>query len=243
MSDFGLLCECFEDSLDSSQKIRKNAEFNLKQAENLLPDFPYQCLHIIATDSLNLQLRLTAVIYLKNVCSKNWKSFRHDDKIQLRLLLLNIITTLNSKDVIVLQNNLISILKKIIELDYETNSNSNENENENWKDLVDLALNLLINGYNSSDCESIHLALIIILEIIKIINLLNHNQKIKDLDKILHIAFDYILNIANVLVADDSEDAAKLLKLILKIYKFTIYVSTFFSSAHYLIIILTFNQN
>lgn len=160
-------------------------------------------------------LLLLAVVYLKNRITRGWspaedypqnKPIPEDEKLRFRNRLLPVLAASQAQ----VRQQLIPILQKILHYDFP----------EKWPNFMDITLQLL----NTQDVNSIFAGLQCLLAICRVYRF-KAGENRTDFDKIVAAAFPRLLEIGTGLVAESSNDAGEMLRIVMKAYKHAIYVS------------------
>lgn len=209
--DVQALHSCFASTLDADVNKRHEAEIQLKQAEQA-PGFINGCLDIVLEPQVNGAIKVAAAIYLKNKVIRYWKPY--DPNIQYKLdpeekqTFRSRLIPAISKAPTHVRPTLVHALGAIVGKDFP----------DDWPDLVDITLKL----FQSDSVEDVSTGASCLLEISRHYRYTT-NETRKNLDKVIDTAFPGVLNIANSLVNETSQQAGSLLRDIIKTYKMATY--------------------
>ena len=201
-------------TLDTNADIRRQAELDLKYAEEQ-PGFISAILDILQGEQ-DGAIRLSAAIYLKNRVSRGWapqeenhvhKSIPDDERPPLRQRIIPILASSPN----VIRSQFIPILQTVLAHDFP----------DKWPNFLDVTLQLL----NTQDAQSIFAGLQCLLAICRTYRFKVAEDSRSDLDKIVSVSFPILLTLGNKLNAEESLEAAEMLRIVVKCYKHTIYVS------------------
>lgn len=200
-------------TLDANADIRRQAELDLKYAEEQ-PGFPAALLDILQGERDNA-VRLSSAIYLKNRVSRGWpledenqlyKPIPDNERAPFRERIVPILATSPSN----IRSQLIPILQTILQHDFP----------EKWPNFIDVTLQLL----NGQDVQSLFAGLQCLLAICRTYRFKVNDESRSDLDKIVSVSFPTLLGLGNKLLAEESLEAAEMLRIVVKCYKHTVYV-------------------
>ncbi|CAZ80144.1 unnamed protein product [Tuber melanosporum] len=210
--DVSALRECTLSALDANADIRRQAEIQLKQAESS-PGFIGALLDIVASDP-ELQVRLSAVLYLKNKVVRSWEfneDFPKNPQIPEREkagFRDRLVPTLASSAPQVRQQ-LMPLIGKVLHFDFP----------EKWPGYMDITLQLL----GSGDIASVFAGVQCLLSLCRVYRFKQANDKREELDRVTQATFPTLLSLGNRLVEETSSDAGDMLKMIIKTYKHVVY--------------------
>ncbi|KAL8735711.1 MAG: hypothetical protein Q9181_002714 [Wetmoreana brouardii] len=209
--DVGVLRDRIRTTLDPNADARRQAELDLKFAEEQ-PGFINALLNILQAEPDN-GIRLSTVVYLKNRVSRGWAGEEHqlhkqiarEEKTDLRNRLIPILASSPSQ----IRSQLIPILQKILQHDFPTE----------WPNFMNITMQLL----NAGDADSVFAGLHCTLAICRIYRFKNGDTR-EEFDRIVQAAFPQLLAIGTRLLDESSPEAWELLHIILKTYKHAIYI-------------------
>ncbi|KAF1813071.1 ARM repeat-containing protein [Eremomyces bilateralis CBS 781.70] len=198
-------------TLDPNADIRRQAEIDLKYAEEN-PGFADALLSILDSDQ-DTNIRLSAVIYLKNRVTKGWAP--HDDHTQGKPISEEEKNTMRQRLVPVLVSSspamraqLVPTITKMLTYDFP----------QQWPNFLDLSLQLL----NGNDANSVFAGALCLLSVCKVYRFKAGEQR-QEFEKVVEVTFPHLLNIGNKLVNEESSEAGEILHTIVKCYKHAIY--------------------
>ncbi|KAF3484232.1 karyopherin [Arthroderma uncinatum] len=209
--DVATLRDRIQSTLDSNGDTRRQAELDLKYAENQ-PGFPNALIDILEAEQ-DPAVRLSTVVYLKNRITRGWapeedhsthKSIPEDERPSLRNRLIPVLASSPPN----IRAQLIPILAKILQFDFP----------EKWPDYIDITLQLL----NGSDANSVFAGLQCLLAICRVYRFKGGEMR-GDFDKIVEISFPQLLNIGTRLLDEESVEAGEMLRTVIKSFKNAIY--------------------
>ncbi|CCX05231.1 armadillo-type protein [Pyronema domesticum] len=210
--DAGALRECIASTLSANADIRRQAELQLKSAE-VQNGFVAALTDLISSDP-DVNLRLSAVVYLKNKVTRSWESndeypkvpaIPEEEKAILRDRLIPTLATAPTN----IRQQLVPLISKILHYDFP----------ERWPQYMDITMNLL----NSNDIQSVYAGVQCLLSICRTYRFKRDTDKREELDRVTQATFPIILNIGNKLVDETSAEAGDMLKMIIKTYKHAVY--------------------
>jgi importin-7 len=177
------------------------------------------CDYRVCRDSQCLWVRrkltiYTAVVYLKNRITRGWaeenalghKPIPADERKPFRDRILPVLASSQPQ----IRAQLVPILQTILQHDFP----------KKWPDYMDITLQLI----NTNDANSVFAGLQCLLSVCRTYRFKAGEER-ADLDKIVTISFTSLLNIGSRLVDENSLEAAEMLRMLIKCYKHTIYVS------------------
>ncbi|KAK4547702.1 hypothetical protein LTR36_000660 [Oleoguttula mirabilis] len=197
--------------LDANADIRRQAELELKQAEDS-PGFLDALLNILQAEQDNA-VRLSSVVYFKNRVTKSWTkpeegqaqhAISDEEKATVRARLVPTIATAPPN----IRAQLIVALQKILHCDFP----------KQWPDFVDITIKLL----GAQDVPSVFAGLQCLLAICRTYRFKLGDSR-GDFDQIVAATFPQLLNIGNSLVNETTLEAGEMLRTVLKAYKHAIY--------------------
>ncbi|KAK5128335.1 hypothetical protein LTR85_003003 [Meristemomyces frigidus] len=197
--------------LDTNADIRRQAELELKQAEDS-PGFLDALLNILQAEQ-DEGVRLSSVVYFKNRVTKSWTkpedgqvqhAISDEEKATVRARLVPTIATAPPK----VRSQLIVALQKILHCDFP----------KQWPDFVDITIKLL----GAQDVPSVFAGLQCLLAICRTYRFKLGDSR-GDFDQIVAATFPQLLNIGNSLVNETTLEAGEMLRTVLKAYKHAIY--------------------
>ncbi|KAL1967020.1 hypothetical protein VTN77DRAFT_3544 [Rasamsonia byssochlamydoides] len=209
--DVAALRDRIQSTLDANADTRRQAEIDLKYAENQ-PGFPNALLDILQAEQNNA-VQLSAVVYLKNRITRGWapaednplhKPIPDDERPALRERVIPVLASSPPN----VRAQLIPILQKILQHDFP----------EQWPGFMDITLQLL----GTNDANSVFAGLQCLLAICRVYRF-KAGEKRTDFDKIVEHSFPQLLVIGNKLVDEESLEAAEMLRNVVKAYKHAIY--------------------
>lgn len=210
--DLAALRGCTLSALDTNADIRRQAELQLKQAE-ATPGFIGALLDIIAADP-EPQVRLSAVLYLKNKVIRSWEfneefpknvPISEDEKAAFRERLVPTLASATSP----IRQQLMPLIGKVLHYDFP----------KKWPGYMDITLQLL----GSNDIQSVFAGVQCLLSLCRVYRFKQANDKREELDRVTQATFPTLLAIGNGLVDETSTDAGDMLKMIIKTYKHAVY--------------------
>jgi hypothetical protein len=156
----------------------------------------------------------TAVVYLKNRITRGWaeenalghKPIPADERKPFRDRLLPVLASSQPQ----IRAQLVPILQTILQHDFP----------KKWPDYMDITLQLI----NTNDANSVFAGLQCLLSVCRTYRFKAGEER-ADLDKIVTVSFPSLLNIGSRLVDENSLEAGEMLRMLIKCYKHTIYVS------------------
>ncbi|KAI9861983.1 MAG: hypothetical protein M1813_005054 [Trichoglossum hirsutum] len=209
--DVGALRNRIQSTLDPNADIRRQAELDLKYAEDKV-GFVDALLDILQAEQ-EAQIRLSTVVYLKNRVSRGWspgdefpthKPISEEEKPGFRNRILPILAASPPQ----IRQQLVPLLQKILHYDFP----------EKWPNFMDITLQLL----NTNDANSVFAGLHCLLAICRVYRF-KAGENRSDFDKIIEASFPQLLNIGGNLVNETSNEAGEMLKVVMKAYKHAIY--------------------
>ncbi|KAL9001251.1 MAG: hypothetical protein Q9188_005511 [Gyalolechia gomerana] len=210
--DVGVLRDRIRTTLDTNADARRQAELDLKYAEEQ-PGFINALLNILQAEHDN-GIRLSTVVYLKNRVTRGWtageehqqhKQIGPDEKADLRNRILPILASSPSQ----IRAQLIPVLQKILQSDFPAE----------WPNFMDITMQLL----NAGDANSVFAGLHCILAICRIYRFKSGDNR-EDFNRIVQAAFPRLLAIGSKLLGESNPEAWEMLRIVLKTYKHAIYL-------------------
>ncbi|KAL8656930.1 MAG: hypothetical protein Q9226_002436 [Calogaya cf. arnoldii] len=210
--DVGVLRERIRTTLDPNADARRQAELDLRYAEEQ-PGFINALLNILQAEQ-DHGIRLSTAVYLKNRVSRGWtagedhqlhKPIADEEKADLRNRLLPILASAPSQ----IRSQLIPTLQKVLQTDFPTQ----------WPNFLDITMQLL----NSGDPDQIFAGLHCMLAICRIYRFKSGDHR-DDFNRIVGLSFPRLLAIGTNLLDESSPPAWEMLHLVFKTYKHTIYI-------------------
>ncbi|KAI5778900.1 armadillo-type protein [Geopyxis carbonaria] len=210
--DVAALRECIGSTLNANADIRRQAELQLKTAE-VQKGFVIALTDLVANDQ-DPQIRLSAVVYLKNKVTRSWEfnsdyakipAIPDDEKNSLRDRL---VPTLASAPPPIRQQ-LLPLIGKVLHYDFP----------DRWPSYMDITMQLL----NSNDIQSVFAGVQCLLSLCRVYRFKRQEDKRGEFDRVTQATFPIILAIGNKLVDETSTDAGEMLKMIVKTYKHAVY--------------------
>ncbi|KAI7867363.1 armadillo-type protein [Spinellus fusiger] len=197
--------QLFVATYQSDPNVHKQAELNIRSMEAQNGFLPI-VLQILASEELELGARQAAAIYFKNrmnkACDKN-KGTPHpiseEDRAMVKQSILQALVTAPNA----VQVQLTSSLNVILANDFP----------DHWPNFV----NELQNALTSSDPRFVFVGLLALREVVKVYQWKSMERR-EPLQQIIRLTFPAIQTIATNLLGSDSQEAADMLKLTLKIY-------------------------
>ncbi|KAK3367104.1 armadillo-type protein [Lasiosphaeria ovina] len=207
--DAAAIRSCIIATLDANAETRRQAELQLKQAEEQ-PNFTDILLDLIQSEP-NVNLQLSTVIYLKNRVNRAWQAqdaypaesmIPEDAKARFRDRLLPILA--GSQNLV--RHQLVPILQRILHFDFP----------DRWPTFMDYTIQLL----NTNDAPSVLAGLQCLLAICRAYRFkASVGDSREHFEKIIEASFPRLLTICNELVNQESEEAGEMLHIALKSYK------------------------
>ncbi|MCJ1365361.1 hypothetical protein MMC16_004482 [Acarospora aff. strigata] len=200
-----------QSTLDTNADVRRQAELDLKYAEDQ-PGFPDSLLNVLEAEQDN-GVRLSTAVYLKNRVTRGWspaddyplhKPIPEDEKHAFRTRLLPILASSQAQ----IRSQLIPILQKILQYDFP----------DKWPDFMDITIQLL----NTNDANSVFAGLQCLLAICRVYRFKAGEDR-GDFNKIVELSFPQLLSIGSRLVDEESLEAGEMLRTIVKTYKHAVY--------------------
>ncbi|EON65354.1 hypothetical protein W97_04592 [Coniosporium apollinis CBS 100218] len=211
--DATALRSCIQATLSSDANARRQAEIDLKHAEDQ-PGFSNALLNILEAEQ-DGGIRLSTVVYLKNRISKGWLSAEDIPQAQAKPIPEEERAVVRSRIVPVLvtasppvRAQLIPTLQKILASDFP----------QKWPDFLDLTVQLL----SSSDANSVFAGVQCLLTICRIYRF-KAGQNKPEFDGIVAATFPRLLGIGNGLLNETSIEAGEILRTVMKTFKHAIY--------------------
>ncbi len=209
--DVNALYQTFSESLSPNQDIRHQAEQTLRRAEKSI-GFLGACLDILSTEGVDIAVKKAAAVFFKNRITRYWNRddksdegrIDNDERPIIRDRILPTLVKVNHQ----LRNQLESVLSTIIVGDYPSK----------WPTLVDSAVQLLY----AQNLDSAYTGLLCFAEICRTYRWVTNEER-KELDQLIISHFPTLLSVADTLLKEESPDAGEMIKLILKVYKFSTY--------------------
>ncbi|KAK0612295.1 armadillo-type protein [Bombardia bombarda] len=210
--DAAAIRSCIVATLDSDANVRRRAELQLKHAEDQ-PGFTDILLDLIQSEQ-NASLQLPAVIYLKNRVTRAWQRQEHlppndslipdDEKARFRERLLPILAGAPN----LVRHQLVPILQRVLHSDFP----------ERWPGFMDYTIQLL----NTNSAPSVLAGLHCLLAICRTYRFKTGEADNRaHFEKIIEASFPRLLEICTQLVNQESDEAAEMLHIALKVYKHT----------------------
>ncbi|RPB23500.1 ARM repeat-containing protein [Terfezia boudieri ATCC MYA-4762] len=209
--DVAALRDCISQTLQANADIRRHAELQLKQAEQS-PGFIGALINIVESEP-DQNIKLSAVVYLKNKVTRSWE-FNEDfpkvapvpeeEKPAFRERLVPVLASSPQQ----IRGQLLPLIGKILHYDFP----------QKWPSYMDITLKLL----HANDINSVFAGLQCLLALCRVYRYKSGDKR-EDLDTVTQATFPLILGIGNRLVQETSTEAGEMLKLILKIYKHAVY--------------------
>lgn len=209
--DVAALRDCISSTLQANADIRRHAELQLKQAEQA-PGFVGALINIVESEP-DLNIKISAVVYLKNKVTRSWEynddfpkvaPVPEEEKHAFRERLVPVLASSPPQ----IRCQLLPLIGKILQHDFP----------QKWPGYMDITLQLL----NAGEIQSVFAGLQCLLALSKVYRYKSGSER-EDLDKVTQATFPLLLNIGNGLVTQNSTEAGEMLRLILKIYKHAIY--------------------
>lgn len=208
--DVTALHECFQATLQADEAVRRHAEDQLALAAKQM-GFLGACLDILDNLQVSPIVKQACSIYLKNKIMKEWNSdgIDKDEKPVIRERIMFVMVKLDRH----LSNQLIPALAIIVSYDYP----------DHWDTFLDSILKLLS---NSSDLRSIYVGVLGFNELSRSYRWKKNEVRGQKLDPIIQQYFPSLLQLAKTILAtpNDHYEAAEIVKLVLKCYKFVTYL-------------------
>lgn len=210
--DVGVLRDRIRTTLDINADARRQAELDLKYAEEQ-PGFINALLDILQAEQ-DTGVRLSTVVYLKNRVTRGWtageehqqhKQIGPDEKADLRNRILPILASSPSQ----IRAQLIPVLQKILQSDFPAE----------WPNFMDITMQLL----NAGDASSVFAGLHCMLAICRIYRFKSGDNR-EDFNRIVEASFPQLLAIGSRLFEGSNPEAWEMLRIILKTYKHAIYL-------------------
>ncbi|KAF3939642.1 Importin-7 [Dactylella cylindrospora] len=209
--DSAALRGCILSTFVNTPGIRLNAEQQLKQAEQA-PGFIGALLDIVDTDP-DLNIRLSAVLYVKNKVLRSWETIPdskaypipEDEKPTFRERLIPTLTRANNK----IRQQMLPMMGKILHYDFP----------EKWPSYMPSTVELL----QQNDANAVFSGLQCLLAICRVYRLKSAADKREELEGVIQVTFPLILRIGGSLVERDDNESGEMLRLIFKTYKHAIY--------------------
>ncbi|KAL8761934.1 MAG: hypothetical protein Q9184_002003 [Pyrenodesmia sp. 2 TL-2023] len=210
--DMGILRDRIRTTLDTNADARRQAELDLKFAEEQ-PGFINALLNILQAEPDN-GIRLSTVVYLKNRVVRGWtagdehqqhKPIARDEKADLRDRILPILASTPPQ----IRAQLIPVLQKILQHDFPLE----------WPGFLDITMQLL----SASDASSVFAGLHCMNAICKIYRFKSGDNR-DDFNRIVEASFPQLLAIGGKLLEESSPEAWEMLRIILKTYKQAVYL-------------------
>ncbi|KAK0655223.1 armadillo-type protein [Cercophora newfieldiana] len=207
--DAAAIQACIVATLDADADVRRQAELQLKQAEDQ-PTFTDVLLDLVQSEQ-NVNLQLPTVIYLKNRVNRAWQRQEHypgdsvipeDAKARFRERLLPILASSQT----LVRHQLVPILQRILHFDFP----------DRWPTFMDYTVQLL----NTNEAPSVLAGLQCLLAICRAYRFkASDGESRAHFDKIIEASFPRLLAICNELVNQEGEEAGEMLHIALKSYK------------------------
>lgn len=210
--DVGALRECIGSTLSANADIRRRAELQLKAAE-VQKGFVAALTDLVSSEP-DPNLRLSAVVYLKNKVTRSWEfnedfpkipSIAEDEKAILRDRLVPTLASSPSN----IRQQLLPLIGKVLHYDFP----------ERWPSYMDITVQLL----NSNDIQSVFAGVQCLLSLCRVYRFKRDTDKRDELDRVTQATFPTLLAIGNKLVEETSTDAGDMLKMVIKTYKHAVY--------------------
>lgn len=210
--DVEALHTCFASTLDADINNRRHAELQLRQGEQA-PGFINGCLDIVLEPQVSPAVKVAAAVYLKNKVVRFWAPIDGstpykvgpEEKPAFRERLIPALSKVPPH----IRSILVNALAAIVNKDFPGN----------WPELIDITLKL----FQSNDVDSISTGATCLLEICRHYRWMTGDSR-KPLDDVINTTFPGVLNIANSLVNETSQQAGSLLRDIIKTYKMATFV-------------------
>lgn len=211
--DVQALYDCFVGTLQADQRVRQQAELSLRQLEKQ-PGFLGLCMDIIKEEGVSPVIKKSCCIFFKNRVIRNWgeqskSPIDHDERPIVKEKLIPLIVN-SPMDI---RNLLFPILSTILAYDYP----------QKWPEFLPNSILLLS---NVSDLQSVYAGLLCLSEVARSYRWSNNADR-PQLDQIIQEIFPNLLEIGNSILNDTashkSYESGEMVKLILKIYKFSTY--------------------
>ncbi|KAL2218054.1 putative nonsense-mediated mRNA decay protein [Thermoascus aurantiacus ATCC 26904] len=209
--DVAALRDRIQSTLDTNADTRRQAEIDLKYAENQ-PGFINALLDILQAEQNNA-VQLSAGVYLKNRITRGWapvedsplrKPVPEEERPLVRERLIPVLASSPPN----VRAQLVPILQKILQHDFP----------ERWPGFLDLTLRLL----GTNDANSVYAGLQCMLAICRVYRFKTEENR-TDFNQIVEHSFPQLLNIGMKLIDEESLEAAEMLRIIVKSYKHAIY--------------------
>ncbi|EWC44212.1 hypothetical protein DRE_06957 [Drechslerella stenobrocha 248] len=206
-----ILRQSIVQTFDQTLETRRNAEQQLKQAEQA-PNFIGALLQIADTDH-DENIRLSAVLYLKNKVLRSWEPaidtkvapIPESEKPAFREQLIPTLTRSNNK----IRQQMLPMMGKILHYDFP----------EKWPTYMDSTIALL----QANDVSAVFSGLQCLLAICRVYRLKSAAEKREELEVVIKATFPLILGIGSKLAEQNDTDSGEMLRLIFKSYKHAIY--------------------
>jgi hypothetical protein len=211
--DVAALHECFAATLSADQQRRQHAEQQLRVAETKI-GFLGACLDILSNDQVQPGVKTAAAVFFKNRIVRYWARSYSDSKAEhlidndekpiIRDRLLETLVECSPQ----LRKQLIPVLSTITTNDYP----------KEWPNLVDNALKLLY----VQNLASAHTGLLCFAEVCSSFRWVTNDER-PELDALINTHFPTLLQVADSLLKEESQEAGEMTVLILKIFKYSTY--------------------
>ncbi|KAJ6262836.1 hypothetical protein Dda_1393 [Drechslerella dactyloides] len=206
-----ILRQSILETFDQTLEIRRNAEQQLKQAEQA-PNFIGALLQIVDADH-DENIRLSAVLYLKNKVLRSWEPaidtkiapIPENEKPAFRDRLIPTLTRSNNK----VRQQMLPMMGKILHYDFP----------DKWPTYMHNTISLL----QANDASSVFSGLQCLLAICRVYRLKSAAEKREELEGVIKVTFPLILGIGSKLAEQNDTDSGEMLRLIFKSYKHAIY--------------------
>ncbi|KAF3927635.1 Importin-7 [Arthrobotrys entomopaga] len=207
-----LLRQSIVETFNPALEIRGKAEQQLKEAEQA-PGFIGALLRIVETDH-DQDIRLSAVLYLKNKVLRSWEPATDSksspipeaERAEFRERLIPTLSTQSAPKV---RQQMLPMMGKILHYDFP----------HNWPSYMDSTIGLL----KANDASSVFSGLQCLLAICRVYRLKSAAEKREELENVIKATFPLILGIGSKLAEQEDSDSGEMLRIIFKSYKHAIY--------------------
>ncbi|KAI9833693.1 MAG: hypothetical protein M1826_006784 [Phylliscum demangeonii] len=205
--DAAAVRSCILSTLSANADVRKQAELDLKYAEEQ-PGFLGALLDIIQAEP-EAHIALSTAVYLKNRISRGWQPgeefpnhtpIREEDKARCRDRLLHVLAAAPPP----VRQQLIPALQRILQYDFP----------ERWTNFMDITMELL----NTNNAPSVFTGLQCLLSTCRVFRFKSTENR-DGFDKIVAVSFPRLLEIGMGLVNESSNEAAEMLRIVIKSFK------------------------
>ncbi|KAK4194229.1 armadillo-type protein [Triangularia verruculosa] len=196
-------------TLDADADVRRQAELQLKQAEDQ-PNFTDILLDLVSSEQ-NVNLQLPTAIYLKNRVNRAWERSEHitttsvipeDAKVRFRERLLPVLAGSPAR----VRQQLVPVLQRILHFDFP----------QSWPNFMDYTIQLL----NTNNPASVMAGLQCLLAICRTYRFKSPEGDTRaPFDRIVEASFPRLLQVCQELVKEESDEAGEMLHIALKSYK------------------------